>query len=60
MSAVKPADEVNKEMGESVSDCSVEMRGGKWPPGEMERRNPNWGLWSMDHRMVYVGMKETM
>ena len=36
MSAVEPTDEVNKEVGESVLNCSLEMQGEDWLPGEME------------------------
>lgn len=49
-SAVEPADEVNKEVGESISNRSLEMQGEDWLPGEMESRNLNW--------MVYAGMEE--
>lgn len=38
MSAVEPADEVNKETGESVLNCGLEMQGEKWLPGETENR----------------------
>lgn len=41
MSAVEPADGVNKEMRESVSNCSLEMQGEDWLPGEMENSNLN-------------------
>lgn len=50
-SAVGPADEINKEVGESVSNRSLETRGVKWLPGEMENRNLNG--------MVCAGMEET-
>lgn len=40
MSAVEPAREVNKEVGESISSCSLEMQGktgclGKWTEGSV-------------------------
>lgn len=50
-SAAEPADEINKEMGESVSNCRLETQGVKWLPGEMENRNLNG--------MVCAGMEET-
>lgn len=37
MSAVEPADEVNKEVGDSVLDCSLEMQGEDWLPAEINR-----------------------
>jgi len=39
MSAVEPADEINKEMGESILNCSWELPGEKWLPAEMEKKN---------------------